>query len=126
MPHAGLIGGAQGTGKATLPYRMARFVLAHRNPLAPSVQRAEPLAVDPSEPVARQIAAEAHGGLLVLERGLNDRGVLRTVITVDETRETISFFGSTAAVEGWRGCILDTVDGLNPNPAQAPLKNLQE
>src|SRR5258708_6615491 len=126
MPHAWLIGGPQGIGKATLAYRMARFVLAHRNPLAPSVQRAETLAVDPSEPVARQIAAEAHGGLLVLERGLNDRGVLRTVITVDETRETISFFGSTAGVEGWRVCIVDTVDELNPNAANALLKILEE
>jgi DNA polymerase-3 subunit delta' len=126
IPHAWLIGGAQGIGKATLAYRMARFVLAHRNPLVPSVQRAETLAVDPSDPVARQIAAEAHGGLLVLERGLNDRGVLRTVITVDETRETISFFGSTAAVEGWRVCIVDTVDELNPNAANALLKILEE
>ena len=33
IPHAWLIGGAQGIGKATLAYRMARFVLAHRNPL---------------------------------------------------------------------------------------------
>jgi DNA polymerase-3 subunit delta' len=126
IPHAWLIGGAQGIGKATLAYRMARFVLAHRNPLAPSVQGAETLAVDPSDPVARQITAGAHGGLLVLERGLNDRGVLRTVITVDETRETIAFFGSTAAVEGWRVCIVDTVDELNPNAANALLKILEE
>src|SRR5258705_2848951 len=105
---------------------MARLVLAHRNPFGPSAQGAERLAVDPPEPVARQIAAEAHGGLLVLERGLNDRGVLRTVITVDETRETISFFGSTAAVEGWRVCIVDTVDELNPNAANALLKILEE
>src|ERR1700736_1609309 len=126
IPHAWLIGGAQGIGKATLAYRMARFVLAHRNPLSPSVQRAETLAVDRSDPVARQITAGAHGGLLVLERGLNDRGVLRTVITVDETRETISFFGSTAAVDGWRVCIVDTVDELNPNAANALLKILEE
>ena len=65
-------------------------------------------------------------GCLVLERGLNDRGVLRTVITVDETRETISFFGSTAAVDGWRVCIVDTVDELNPNAANALLKILEE
>ena len=126
IPHAWLIGGAQGVGKATLAYRMARFVLANRHPLAPSVQRAQNLAVDPSDQVARQIAAGAHGGLLVLERGLNDRGVMRTVITVDETRETISFFGSTAAVEGWRVCIVDTVDELNPNAANALLKILEE
>ena len=126
IPHAWLIGGAQGIGKATLAYRMARFVLANRHPLAPQVQRAQDLAVDPSDPVARQVAAAAHGGLLVLERGLNDRGVMRTVITVDETRETISFFGSTAAVEGWRVCIVDTVDELNPNAANALLKILEE
>ncbi len=47
IPHAWLIGGAQGIGKATLAYRMARFVLAHRNPLAADVQRAETLWVDP-------------------------------------------------------------------------------
>ncbi len=76
--------------------------------------------------MARQVAAGAHGGLLVLERTLNDRGVMRTVITVDETRETISFFGSTAAVEGWRVCIVDTVDELNPNAANALLKILEE
>jgi DNA polymerase III subunit delta' len=126
IPHAWLIGGAAGIGKATLAYRMARFVLAHRDPLAADVQRAETLQVDPSDPVARHVAAGAHGGLLTLERSLNDKGVMRTVITVDETRETISFFGSTAAVEGWRVCIVDTVDELNPNAANALLKILEE
>src|SRR5450432_1384314 len=126
IPHAWLIGGAQGIGKATLAYRMARFVLAHRDALAADVQNAETLWVDPSNPVARHVAAGAHGGLLTLERSLNDKGVMRTVITVDETRETISFFGSTAAVEGWRVCIVDTIDELNPNAANALLKILEE
>ena len=126
IPHAWLIGGAAGIGKATLAYRMARFVLAHKNPLGSEVQCAETLFVDSSDPVARHVAAGAHGGLLTLERTLNDKGVLRTVITVDETRETIPFFGSTAAVEGWRVCIVDTVDELNPNAANALLKVLEE
>ena len=126
IPHAWLIGGAQGIGKATLAYRMARYVLAHRNPGATEVQRAETLAVEPSDPVARHVASGAHGSLLTLERTLNDKGVLRTMITVDETRETISFFGSTAAVEGWRLCIVDTVDEMNPNAANALLKVLEE
>src|SRR3981189_3124809 len=126
IPHAWLIGGAQGIGKATLAYRMARFVLAHRNAGASDVQGAETLRVEPSDPVARHVATGAHGGLLTLQRTLNDKGVMRTVITVDETRETISFFGSTAAVEGWRVCIVDTVDELNPNAANALLKILEE
>ncbi|MGY4505059.1 DNA polymerase-3 subunit delta' [Bradyrhizobium sp. GM24.11] len=126
IPHAWLIGGPQGIGKATLAYRMARFVLAHGQPLAPAVQGAEDLAINPDDALARQVAASSHGGLLTLERTANDRGVMRTVITVDETRETISFFGSTAAAEGWRVCIVDTVDELNPNAANALLKILEE
>jgi DNA polymerase-3 subunit delta' len=126
IPHAWLIGGAQGIGKATLAYRMARFVLAHPDPLAPSVQRAGTLAVDPEHHVARQVTAGAHGGLLTLERTLNDKGVMRTFIIVDQTRQTVSFFGSTAAVDGWRVCIVDTVDELNPNAANALLKILEE
>src|SRR6476661_10343613 len=59
IPHAWLIGGAAGIGKATLAYRMARFALAHRDPSAPDVQRAETLSVDPSDPVARHVAAGA-------------------------------------------------------------------
>jgi len=126
IAHAWLIGGAQGIGKATLAYRMARFVLAHRDPLADAVQGAASLDLDPSHPVVRHVAAEAHGGLLTLERSVNDKGVLRNVITVDESRETIGFFGSTAAVEGWRVCIVDTVDDLNASSANALLKVIEE
>jgi DNA polymerase-3 subunit delta' len=126
IAHAWLIGGGQGIGKATLAYRMARFVLSHRDPLSASVQRADTLAVDPNGSVARHVTSSSHGGLLTLERTLNDKGVMRTVISVDQTRETISFFGSTAAVEGWRVCIVDTVDELNPNAANALLKVLEE
>ncbi|NEW90371.1 DNA polymerase III subunit delta' [Rhodopseudomonas sp. BR0M22] len=126
IAHAWLIGGALGIGKATLAYRMARFVLAHREPQSEAVQGAASLAVDPDHPVTRHIAAEAHGGLLTLERSANEKGVLRNVITVDESRETISFFGATAAVEGWRVCIVDTVDDLNANSANALLKVIEE
>src|SRR4051812_34206086 len=126
IAHAWLLGGPQGIGKATLAYRMARFMLANRDFSASAVQAAESLSVDPDDYAARLVTSGAHGGLLTLERSANDKGVMRTVITVDETRETISFFGSTAAVEGWRVCIVDTVDELNPNAANALLKVLEE
>jgi DNA polymerase-3 subunit delta' len=90
------------------------------------VQNAETLELDPAHPVARHVAADTHGGLLTLERTANDKGVMRTVISVEQTRETIAFFGSTAAVDGWRVCIVDTVDELNPNAANALLKVLEE
>ena len=41
MPHAFLIAGPKGIGKATLAYRMARFVLAHPDPAAPEVARGD-------------------------------------------------------------------------------------
>src|SRR5260221_6992948 len=74
IPHAWLIGGAQGIGKATLAYRMARFVLAHRNPVGADVQDAETLAVDPSDPVARHVAAGAPRGPLPLQRTPHHQG----------------------------------------------------
>jgi DNA polymerase-3 subunit delta' len=125
-PHAWLIGGPHGIGKATLAFRFARFVLAEPVPSAPSVKAASSLAIDATNPAARHIAAGTHGGLLVLERTLNDRGVLRTEISVEDARATVSFFGSTSAGGGWRVCIVDTVDELNANSANALLKVLEE
>ena len=127
MPHAWLLGGPAGIGKATLAYRMARFVLAHPDPRSPAVQAADSLTVDPAHPVARRIAAQAQGDLLILERTEDDKGKLRTVITVDQVRRNVSFFGSTAGEGGWRVCIIDSADELQePNAANALLKVLEE
>src|SRR5436853_7671256 len=73
IPHAWLIGGPRGIGKATLAYRLARFVLAHRDPAVPEVQAAQSLALDPNHPVVRRVAAEAQGDLLVLRRTINEQ-----------------------------------------------------
>jgi len=127
MSHAWLIGGPDGIGKATLAYRMARFVLAHADPAAPAVQRARSLDVPADHPVARRIAAGAHGDLLVLERTPGDSGTLRTVITVEQVRRTVGFFGSTAGEGGWRVCVVDSADELkHPEGSNALLKVLEE
>ncbi len=125
--HAWLIAGPAGIGKATLAYRMARFVLAHPDPRTPAVQRATSLQVDADHPVARRIAAQAHGDLLVLERTINEKtNKLRQDIQVDDVRRTVTFFGSTAGEGGWRVAIVDAVDELNREGANALLKILEE
>jgi len=86
MPHAWLIAGGNGIGKATLAYRLARFVLAHPDPQTRDVQAATSLYVDPDHRVSRLMAAQAHGDLLELERTPGDSGKLRTVITVEQVR----------------------------------------
>src|SRR6185369_16467270 len=127
MPHAWLIGGPPGIGKATLAFRLARFVLAHPDPAAKDVQRATSLAVDADNPVARRIVAQAQGDLLVLERVVNEQtGKLYTVIRVDDVRRTVGFFGSTAGEGGWRIAIVDAVDDLQREGANALLKVLEE
>ncbi|MDO8877611.1 MAG: DNA polymerase III subunit delta' [Pseudolabrys sp.] len=127
MAHAWLIGGPPGIGKATLAYRLARFVLAHPDPKAADVQAANSLAVEADHPVARRIAAQAQGDLLVLERVVNEQtGKLYTVIRVDDVRRSVSFFGSTAGEGGWRIAIVDAVDELQREGANALLKVLEE
>src|SRR3984957_796570 len=126
IPHAFLIAGPKGIGKATLAYRLARFVLAHPDPAAPAVAAATSLAVDPEHPVARRIAAQAQPDLLILERTANEKGVLRQHIAVDDVRRSVAFFGSTAGEGGWRVAIVDAVDELNRSGANALLKVLEE
>ena len=127
IPHAWLIGGESGIGKATLAYRMARFVLAHPDPAVPAVQKATSLAVPADHPVARRVAGQAHSDLLVLERVVNEKtGKLFTVIRVDDVRRSVPFFGSTAGEGGWRVAIVDSVDELNKESENALLKVLEE
>ena len=127
IAHAWLIGGPPGIGKATLAYRMARFVLANPDPQSPAVQKASSLAVEPDYPVARRIAAQAQGDLLTVERVINEQtGKLYTVIRVDDVRRTVAFFGSTAGEGGWRVAIVDAVDELQREGANALLKILEE
>jgi len=127
MPHAWLIGGPPGVGKATLAYRVARFVLAHPDAAAQDVQAAQTLALDSTHPVARRIVAQAHPDILTLERTAGPTGTIRSVITVDDVRRTVGFFGSTPGAGGWRICIVDSADDLqSPQGANALLKVLEE
>jgi DNA polymerase-3 subunit delta' len=125
VPHAWLIGGEPGIGKATLAYRIARFVLACPDPAhAPT---ANSLALDPAHRTVRRVAVNAHTDLLVLERTPGDSGKMRTVIAVEQVRRLASFFGSTAGEGGWRVCIVDSADELKyPEGSNALLKMLEE
>jgi DNA polymerase-3 subunit delta' len=122
-PHAWLITGPPGIGKATLAYRMARTLLRYgATDAAPA-----DLSLPADDPVARQIAARSHPGLLVLKRGLNPRtGKPQTELPVDEVRRLSDFFGMTAGADGWRVAIIDPADDMNENAANALLKQLEE
>ncbi len=124
VPHAWLITGEPGIGKATLAYRIARFVLSYPDPsLAPP----DSLTLAAANRTVRRVAVNAHPDLLVLERTPGDSGKMRTVITVDQVRRLMTFFGSTAGEGGWRICIVDSADELKyPEGCNALLKMLEE
>lgn len=122
-PSAWLITGAPGTGKATLAYRIARYLLAH----GATGVGSEDLSVPPDDLSARQVVAQSHPGLLVLKRAVNPKtGKLMTVLSVDEIRRLADFFGMTSGAGGWRVAIVDTADDMNDNAANALLKMLEE
>jgi len=91
-----------------------------------NVKGKRPLDVDPEDEIARKIAAQAHPDLFVLRRGYNERGRPRREIAVDDARELGHFFSLAPSQGGMRVAIIDAVDDLNRNAANAILKTLEE
>ncbi len=120
LHHAWLLCGPEGVGKATFAYRAARRLLG-----AATSSRYGPLGSDPDHPVSRQVAARSHPDLMVLER-VGDDGKPRKVIPVDEARRLPEFFAKAPASAPFRVAIIDAVDDMNANAANALLKTLEE
>jgi len=128
MPHAWLISGPKGIGKATLAFRFARHVLATAGwPAAASPPRDDSLEMDPEDPVFRAVAGFSHPGLLTVERQWDPkRKVWQGVLNVDAARAMGRFFAMKAAPGAWRIAVIDAADDMNRNAANAVLKIVEE
>ena len=124
LHHAWLIGGPSGIGKATLAYRVARFLLA--GDLA-GREASATLSISPASATARQVAALSHPNLIVLRRSpATEKKSPSTTIPIDAVRRALALFGSTAANGGYRIGIVDSAEDLTPASANALLKLIEE
>lgn len=131
LHHGWLLSGPRGVGKATLAWKIARFLLAEPEPEAEAglFAPAPPVTLDLPEdhPIARRSRSLAEPRLFLLRRGLNEReSALSQEIRVGEVRKMRSFFTLSAADGGRRVAIVDSVDEMAPEGANALLKTLEE
>jgi len=123
LPHAIALCGASGIGKATLAYRIAKFLLSRKS----DDNKADSLFVPNSNPSVKRVLSKGHADLMVIEREYDEKkGRYKNDISVESIRKIHPFLSKTAAEGGWRVVIIDGAEALNRSSQNAILKVLEE
>ncbi len=137
LPHAVILSGLRGTGKATFAFRLARYLLKHGTAASgqeaglfgETLPQSPPATMDIAidDPVFRQVASGGHPDLLTISRKFDDKKSReKSSIETDEIRKITPFMRMTASQGGWRVVIIDDADTMNRNAQNALLKILEE
>ncbi len=132
MHHAWLLTGRKGLGKAAFARAAATWVLARA--AGPQDGIGQGFDVAEEHPTARLVTAGSHLDLRILERIPHPvTGTLRAEILIDQMvrrdakiEPLRALFQSTPALSDWRVVIIDSLDDMNRNAANALLKHLEE
>ena len=135
LHHGWLISGAKGIGKATLAWRLAKFLLTQPidgNQTSGFLDISDgnkTIELDEhlKNTITARIIAESEPRLAILRKSFDEkRKTFRSSIRVDEVRHLNKFFSLSVSDGGGRVAIIDCVDDLNINAANALLKTLEE
>ncbi|ETX14933.1 DNA polymerase III subunit delta' [Roseivivax halodurans JCM 10272] len=131
LHHAWLITGPEGVGKATLAWRIARFLVATppagSGGLLGDPEPPQTLDIGADHPVTRRSLALAEPSIFLLRRGLNDKGDrIAADIRVADVRGLKRRMALSSADGGRRAIVVDAADEMNVNAANALLKLLEE
>ncbi len=135
LPHAILLTGPKGIGKAALADTLSRCLLTGEGAQEadaglfgdslPSTP-ASHLSYDPHHPANARINSGGHGNLKWTVPLEDDRKMSAHTIYIEQTRSIVEFMHKTTSEKGWRIVIIDPADGMNANAENGLLKVLEE
>lgn len=133
MPHGLIFTGQKGIGKATMAFRLARFLLQdHADPnqdsmFADETATVESLYISPDNTVFSRVASGGHADFKSIEREYDaTKNRYKDSVPVDAIRKVPGFLRMTSSNGGWRVVIIDDADTMNRNAQNALLKVLEE
>lgn len=111
--HGFLLCGPRGIGKASVAKELAISILAKASPF-------------PATVVKQQCQAGAYSNYFTICQSIDEDGKLKNDIPIEQVRNLLNRLKQKAAVDGPRIIIIDAVDNLNRQAANALLKMLEE
>ncbi len=122
FPHAWLLSGPKGVGKASFAYLLARALMAAKNPHdMGDFWRAQ----DSAD--GHLVETDSHPDMFVLKRRFNEKTEkFYSDIPSEDVRELKKSFSLSASRSGWRIAIIDSIDEMNKFGVNGLLKLLEE
>ena len=125
MHHAWLLTGARGIGKATTARLAAARLLSDMLPSARLFgDRVPTLDLDPGDPAANLVLSGAHPDFIDIRPSRDDNKSGQ--IKIEQIRDLIPFMAHKPAYGARRVAIIDSMDEVNRNGANALLKIVEE